>query len=110
MRCKGPSHRCRIPPAISRAVLCASWVCLTTNCVTRVCLGTVQLASEPDRLEEFRRIAAFNRMLGVDVQEISASDVKQLAPLTRVDDILAGFYVPTDGRVNPVDVTMALVC
>jgi hypothetical protein len=25
-----------------------------------------------------------------------------------VDDILAGFYVKDDGRVNPVDVTMAL--
>jgi glycine/D-amino acid oxidase-like deaminating enzyme len=25
-----------------------------------------------------------------------------------VDDILAGFYVKDDGRVNPVDATMAL--
>jgi glycine/D-amino acid oxidase-like deaminating enzyme len=25
-----------------------------------------------------------------------------------VDDVLAGFYIPTDGRVNPIDVTMAL--
>jgi 4-methylaminobutanoate oxidase (formaldehyde-forming) len=71
-------------------------------------VGFIELACEPDRLIEFRRIAAFNRMHGVDVREISASDVQQLAPLTRVDDVLAGFYVPTDGRVNPVDVTMAL--
>jgi 4-methylaminobutanoate oxidase (formaldehyde-forming) len=31
-----------------------------------------------------------------------------LFPLARTDDLLAGFYVPTDGRVNPVDVTMSL--
>ena len=29
-------------------------------------------------------------------------------PLARTDDILAGFYVAGDGRVNPVDVTMSL--
>jgi 4-methylaminobutanoate oxidase (formaldehyde-forming) len=44
----------------------------------------------------------------VDVHEISASEVKELFPLARVDDILAGFYVKEDGRVNPVDATMAL--
>lgn len=71
-------------------------------------VGLINIASDEHRLEEFRRIAAFNRLHGVDVREISASDVQQLAPLTRVDDVLAGFYVPTDGRVNPVDVTMAL--
>ena len=29
-------------------------------------------------------------------------------PLARTDDVLAGFYVADDGRVNPVDVTMSL--
>jgi glycine/D-amino acid oxidase-like deaminating enzyme len=33
---------------------------------------------------------------------------RELFPLARTDDILAGFYVKEDGRVNPVDVTMAL--
>src|ERR1051326_282160 len=31
-----------------------------------------------------------------------------MGPLARVDDVLGGFYVAEDGRVNPVDVTMAL--
>src|SRR5574342_748743 len=61
------------------------------------------------RLEEYRRVSAFNRYCGVDVQEISAGEVKELFPLARTDDILAGFYVANDGRVNPVDVTMSLV-
>jgi 4-methylaminobutanoate oxidase (formaldehyde-forming) len=30
-------------------------------------------------------------------------------PLCKVDDVLAGFFVADDGRVNPVDATMALV-
>lgn len=51
---------------------------------------------------------AFNRKLGVDVKEISPEEVKSLFPIAKTDDLLAGFYVETDGRVNPVDVTMSL--
>jgi heterotetrameric sarcosine oxidase gamma subunit len=71
-------------------------------------IGFIEVAADKDRLEEYRRVAAFNRYCGVDVQEISAREVKNLFPLAQVEDILAGFYVKEDGRVNPVDVTMAL--
>jgi len=71
-------------------------------------VGFIEVACEPDRLEEYRRVSAFNRHCGVDVHEISAREVKDLFPLARTDDVLAGFYVKEDGRANPVDVTMAL--
>ena len=71
-------------------------------------IGFIEVASDKDRLEEYRRISAFNRYCGVDVQELSPGEVKDLFPLAKVDDIEAGFYVKEDGRVNPVDVTMAL--
>jgi glycine cleavage system aminomethyltransferase T/glycine/D-amino acid oxidase-like deaminating enzyme len=71
-------------------------------------VGLIELAIEPGRLEEYRRVAAFNRHCGVEVQEISAREVADLWPLARTDDVLAGFYIPADGRVNPVDVTMSL--
>jgi 4-methylaminobutanoate oxidase (formaldehyde-forming) len=70
--------------------------------------GFIEVATDKDRLEEYRRVSAFNRFCGVDVEEISPQEVKQLFPIARVDDVLAGFYVKDDGRVNPVDVTMAL--
>ena len=71
-------------------------------------VGFIEIATDTDRLEEYRRVAAFNRYCGVDVHEISAAQVRDLFPLARTDDILAGFYVAEDGRANPVDVTMAL--
>ncbi len=71
-------------------------------------VGFIEVAADADRLEEYRRVAAFNRICGVDVEEISPAEVKRLFPLARVDDILAGFYVKDDGRVNPVDAAMAL--
>jgi 4-methylaminobutanoate oxidase (formaldehyde-forming) len=71
-------------------------------------VGFIEVASDKDRLEEYRRVAAFNRHCGVEVQEISPKEVGELFPLARTDDLLAGFYVAGDGRVDPVDVTMAL--
>lgn len=71
-------------------------------------VGFIEVASDRDRLEEYRRVSTFNRHCGIDVQEISPRQVKELFPLARVEDLLAGFYVKEDGRANPVDATMAL--
>ncbi len=71
-------------------------------------VGFIELATEPDRLEEYRRVAAFNRLMGVDVHEISGAEVAELFPLARTDDVLAGFLVREDGTANPADVTMSL--
>ena len=71
-------------------------------------VGFIEVAADRDRLEEYRRVSAMNRHLGVDVHEISPDEVRQLFPLARTDDLLAGFYVKEDGRANPVDATMAL--
>ena len=71
-------------------------------------VGMITLASTQDRLEELRRVAAFDREFGVPMEELSPKRVKELWPLAKTDDILAGFYSPNDGRVNPIDVTMAL--
>jgi len=71
-------------------------------------VGFIEVASDPDRLEEYRRVTAFNRRHGNDVVEISPAEIKALFPLARVDGMLAGFYTAADGRINPVDVTMAI--
>ncbi|MCA1793679.1 MAG: FAD-dependent oxidoreductase [Desulfobacteraceae bacterium] len=71
-------------------------------------VGFIEAASNADRLEEYRRVATFNRYCGVDVHEISPKEIRDLFPLARVDDLVAGFYVKEDGRVNPVDATIAL--
>ena len=71
-------------------------------------VGFIEVATDADRLEEYRRVSAFNRWCGVDVHEISPREVAEMFPLARTDDVLAGFYVAEDGRANPVDVTMSL--
>ena len=70
--------------------------------------GFIELAADDDRLEEYRRITAFNRLHGNDIQELSPAEVAELFPFADVSNIRAGFYAEHDGRINPVDVTMAL--
>ncbi len=70
--------------------------------------GFIELAADEDRLEEYRRISAFNRLQGNDIHELSPAEIKDLFPFAEVDDIKAGFYAEHDGRINPVDVTMAM--
>jgi 4-methylaminobutanoate oxidase (formaldehyde-forming) len=71
-------------------------------------IGYLQLACTPDWLIERRRMATAARNFGVNVLEISAAEVKKMWPLADTSDIIAGFFVPEDGRANPVDATMAL--
>ncbi|MEE4217927.1 MAG: FAD-dependent oxidoreductase [Xanthomonadales bacterium] len=71
-------------------------------------VGFIEIAANADRLEEQRRVAAFNRYHGNEVVELSPREIRDLFPLARVDDIAAGFYTAGDGRINPVDITMAL--
>jgi heterotetrameric sarcosine oxidase gamma subunit len=71
-------------------------------------VGLIEAAADADRLEEYRRVAAFQRHLGLEVEEISPAEMSKLFPWARTEDLLAGFHVPGDGRVNPVDLTTAL--
>jgi glycine cleavage system aminomethyltransferase T/glycine/D-amino acid oxidase-like deaminating enzyme len=71
-------------------------------------VGFIEVAADPDRLEEYRRVSAFNRFCGVDVHEISPRQVADLFPLAKTDDLLAGFYVKEDGRADPIGCAMAL--
>ncbi|MFC1878277.1 FAD-dependent oxidoreductase [Chloroflexota bacterium] len=71
-------------------------------------IGHLELATDREWLEGLRRVAAYARTYGCVVEEISPSEVKKMWPQFKTDDILAGFLSPEDGRVNPVDATMAL--
>jgi 4-methylaminobutanoate oxidase (formaldehyde-forming) len=71
-------------------------------------VGLIEAAADADRLHEYRRVAAFQRHLGLEVEEIGPREMSDLFPWAKTDDLLAGFHVPGDGRVNPVDLTQAL--
>ena len=43
-------------------------------------IGFIEVAADRDRLEEYRRVSAFNRYCGVDVHEISPREVQGAVP------------------------------
>jgi len=71
-------------------------------------IGSIQIASTLERVEEMRRGCAMARICGVENQEISPAEISEFWPLANVDDILSGFYFPNDARTNPIDTTQAL--
>ena len=71
-------------------------------------VGYVEIASSASRLRALRNNANFARSFGINVEEISPTQFKDLWPLADPEGVLAGFYTPEDGRANPVDVTMSL--
>jgi glycine cleavage system aminomethyltransferase T/glycine/D-amino acid oxidase-like deaminating enzyme len=71
-------------------------------------VGYLQIANNEERVHEMRRLAPFMRYKGINIYEISPQETAGLFPIGDLSDVLAGFYIPEDGRVNPVDVTMSL--
>lgn len=71
-------------------------------------VGHISLATNPNRLEALRRASAWMHGFGVPDTEISPSEVAELFPLLRTDDVLAGFHVADEGRADPVGVATAL--
>ena len=71
-------------------------------------VGHVSLATNPQRLEALRRESAWVHGFGVDDHEISAKELQDMWPLLDTSDVLAGFYVPDEGRADPVGVATSL--
>ena len=71
-------------------------------------VGYLQIATNPERLHEMRRVAAFMRRFGINNHEISVQEAAEMFPVGDFSNVTGAFYIPEDGRVNPVDVTMSL--
>jgi glycine/D-amino acid oxidase-like deaminating enzyme len=54
-------------------------------------VGLIEAAADADRLHEYRRVAAFQRLHGLEVHEIGPAEIAERFPLARTDDLLAGF-------------------
>ncbi len=71
-------------------------------------IGHLELACNMEELDSIRRAADFGRGFGIDIEEVSASQIQKMWPLMDTSDVVAGIYTAQDGRTNPVDTTMAL--
>jgi glycine cleavage system aminomethyltransferase T/glycine/D-amino acid oxidase-like deaminating enzyme len=71
-------------------------------------IGHIHLATSEMRREIQRRDRNFAALRGLEKHEISPREVQELFPLVETQGVISGMYTPSDGRANPVDVTMSL--
>lgn len=70
--------------------------------------GGIRLASSPERLEEIRRQIGWARTFGLPLEEISVAKAAEMFPLMNPDGVLGAAYCPTDGWVDPSQLTYSL--
>jgi glycine cleavage system aminomethyltransferase T/glycine/D-amino acid oxidase-like deaminating enzyme len=71
--------------------------------------GSMSVALTPQRLELIRRNVSAAQRMGVDAMLLTPAQIQERWPLLRIDDVLGGQFVPANGQVNPLDVTVALI-
>ena len=71
-------------------------------------IGLLQVVTNKESLEDRRRNQDYAKSYGIEIIEMTQAEVKKMWPLLYADDLIAGFLNPGDGRINPIDVTMAL--
>ena len=70
--------------------------------------GSITVALTDERMEELRRSAAMARAFGVEIDEISLSEISVRYPHLNVEDMVGGVWLPKDGQADPVNITQAL--
>jgi len=70
--------------------------------------GSIRLASSEERMEELRRQAGWAKTFGLPLELISAEEAKGLFPLMSTEGVLGAAWLPTDGYLDPAQLTYAL--
>ena len=71
-------------------------------------VGSITAALTGERLEELHRSAAMARAFGVEVEEISPSEIKQRYEHLNIEGVTGGVYLPLDGQGDPANIALAL--
>ena len=71
-------------------------------------VGSLRLASTPERFEELRRQAGWAKTFGLPLELITADEAQALFPLMSTDEVLGAVYLPTDGWLDPSGLANAL--
>jgi len=71
-------------------------------------VGSLRLASTPARLEELRRQAAWAKTFGLPLELISAREAQERFPPMSTEGVLGAVFLPTDGYLDPSQLTYAL--
>src|ERR1700681_4256035 len=72
-------------------------------------VGSLRLASSEERMEELARQAGWAKTFGLPLELVSAQEAQRMFPPMTTDGVLGAALLPTDGYIDPSQLTFALV-
>ncbi len=70
--------------------------------------GNLRLATNPERMDEYKRYCATANTIGVPFEMIGPAEIRELWPLCNTQGLIGALYHPDDGHIAPADVTQAM--
>ncbi|HET6628434.1 MAG TPA: FAD-dependent oxidoreductase [Woeseiaceae bacterium] len=71
-------------------------------------VGNIRLATNEDRMDEYRQYASVAQTIGVNVEFLTPEQVRDIWPLAITDGLIGAIRHPDDGYIQPADLTQAL--
>jgi glycine cleavage system T protein len=71
-------------------------------------VGSLRLASSQERMEELARQAGWAKTFGLPLELVSADEAQRLFPPMTTAGVLGAAFLPTDGYIDPSQLTFAL--
>jgi glycine cleavage system T protein len=71
-------------------------------------VGSLRLASSDERMQELARQAGWAKTFGLPLELVSPEEAQRLFPPMSTDGVLGAAYLPTDGYIDPSQLTFAL--
>ena len=71
-------------------------------------VGNLRMAQTQDRMDEYMLYASTAETCEIPFEWLSPQEIKERWPLVNTKDLVGSIYHPTDGYINPADVTMAM--
>ncbi len=72
-------------------------------------VGSLRLASSEERMEELARQAGWAKTFGLPLELVSADEAHAMFPPMSADGVLGAAYLPSDGFIDPSQLTFALI-
>ncbi len=71
-------------------------------------VGNLRMAQTAARMDEYLTYSTTAEAVGIEHQFLTPAQIKDRWPLVRTDDLRGALFHPTDGYINPADVTQAM--
>ncbi|MGY6635492.1 MAG: GcvT family protein [Alkalilacustris sp.] len=71
-------------------------------------VGNLRMAQTRSRLDEYELYAATAETLDIPHEFLTPAQIRDRWPLVRTEDLVGALFHPTDGYINPADVTQAM--